>query len=144
MIVDVTAPGAEPLLHRAVDRFRGGGDPQAYLEADGALAFVAVDGDVSTGADREVLGWCWGYLLGRPDGLAMAYIHEVEVAAEARRAGHGRALVQAFLEAASDAGATKAFLVTEVDNVAARALYESTGGRPPEHGPVTSYWFALP
>ena len=42
MIVDVTEARARPLLDRAVEQFRGGGDPQAYLDAGGAIAFVAL------------------------------------------------------------------------------------------------------
>jgi ribosomal protein S18 acetylase RimI-like enzyme len=74
----------------------------------------------------------------------MAYLHELDVAEGARRSGHGRALVQAFLDAAAVRGAAKAFLFTDLDNVAACSLYESLGARPPARGPVTSYWFALP
>jgi ribosomal protein S18 acetylase RimI-like enzyme len=144
VLVDVTEARGRALLGHAVDRFRGGGDPQAYLDAGGAIAFVAVDPEAAPGSSPAALGWCWGYCLRRPDGLTMAYLHELEVAEGARRKGHGRALVRAFLDAAAARGATKAFLLTELDNVAACSLYESLGARRPALGPVTSYWFALP
>lgn len=145
MIVDVTQTRARTLLDLAVEQFRGGGDPQAYLEAGGAIALVAVDPDAPDHAEPGPLrGWCWGYWLRRPDGLTMAYLHELEVTEEARRMGHGRDLVRAFLGEAGARGAAKAFLFTDLDNVAACSLYESLGARPPERGPVTSYWFALP
>jgi hypothetical protein len=28
--------------------------------------------------NHEVQGWCWGYVLARPDGTSMLYLHSLE------------------------------------------------------------------
>jgi ribosomal protein S18 acetylase RimI-like enzyme len=76
------------------------------------------------------------------DGLH-AYLEELYVVPEQRRKGLGRALLDAALEAARDAGADQIELGTSEDDVAARALYESAGftnreGRP--DGPVMYFY----
>ncbi|GID33400.1 acetyltransferase (GNAT) family protein [Paractinoplanes brasiliensis] len=100
------------------------------------MAFVAFDGD-------EILGWCWGYHLVRPDTSSMLYLHRLEVTPERRRRGTGRALLRAFMSAGVRAGATRMFMTTGEANAAARALYESMGGGPATQGPTVNYWFPL-
>lgn len=112
----------------------GGG--QAFLEAPHALAFVAR-------RSEQILGWCWGYHLPRPDASSMLYLHRLEVASEHRRQGIGRALLRAFMSAGAQAGATRMFLTTGQGNAPARALYESLGGGLAAQGPTVSYWFQL-
>ena len=75
-----------------------------------------------------------------PDGLAQirlrpsvwtetldAYLEELYVAPECRGQGLGRALVEATLKAARDAGAGRIELGTSETDTAARSLYESAG-----------------
>ena len=87
-----------------------------------------------------------------PDGLAVlqlypslyfealdAYLAELYVAPERRGEGIGRALLEAALDAAREAGAKYIHLGTSEDDEAARGLYESAGftnreGRP--DGPI--------
>ncbi|MFI7211517.1 GNAT family N-acetyltransferase [Micromonospora maritima] len=125
------------LLERAMGRFgamSGGG--RAFLAGPGALAFVASE-------DDEVVGWCWGYHLVRPDTASMLYLHRLEVTPEHRRRGIGAALLRAFMSAGARAGASRMFLTTGEANVPARALYESMGGGPAAPGATVSYWFRL-
>ncbi|MEU0556897.1 GNAT family N-acetyltransferase [Dactylosporangium sp. NPDC006015] len=125
------------LFDRAMAEFGvvpGGG--RAFLGSPGALAFVASDG-------AEVLGWCWGYHLVRPDASSMLYLHRLEVARQHRRRGVGRALLRAFMADGVRAGASRMFLTTGEANVPARALYESLGGGLAAQGPTVSYWFPL-
>ena len=76
----------------------------------------------------------------RPDGLAVirfrpsiwtaaldAYLEELYVAPERRRHGIGRALLEAAMEVARAAGATRMDLATSETDTAARALYDSCG-----------------
>jgi ribosomal protein S18 acetylase RimI-like enzyme len=75
-----------------------------------------------------------------PDGIALfrlrpaiwtegldAYLEELYVAPERRGEGIGRALLEATMDAAREAGAVRIDLGTSVDDTAAIALYESCG-----------------
>jgi hypothetical protein len=53
-------------------KFRGVDADRRYARSSGALAFVATEGP-------ELVGWCWGYHLRRPDGFSVLYLHDVEV-----------------------------------------------------------------
>ncbi len=130
-------PGDTALLRRALARFGAdpGTAPDAFAAAPGALAVVATTAE-------DLAGWCWGHLLPRPDGGRMAYLHHLEVAEPHRRRGIGRALTEAFLEAAAHDGATRAFLTTGRANTAARRLYESLGATPAAQGPTVNYWWS--
>ena len=125
---------------------------------DAALArrAVAINGTVPRGApglghfladDRCVLlaalengepvGVLWGYLLERPEGpRRMALLYSVDVRADRRRRGHGRALVAAFERIRRRAGASKSWVVTNESNAAAMALYRGTRARRPSRDDV--------
>ena len=68
---------------------------------------------------------------GAPD----AYLEELYVAPPVRRRGIGRALLEAVLTAAREAGAARIDLGTSEDDTAALALYESFGFTNREGGP---------
>lgn len=124
------------LLDKAVNKFMGVQAGRAYATAPGTMTFVALAGS-------EILGWCWGYQLIRPDDSSMLYLHQLEVDETHRRKGIGRDLLRAFMTAGAESGATKMFLTTGADNVAARSLYKAMGGGPPSQGPTVNYWFLL-
>ena len=90
------------------------------------------------------------FLLGGegPDGLAQlslrpsiwsgeldALLEELYVVPARRGAGLGRALLEAAMEAAREAGATRIELNTSTDDTAALGLYESAGFTNREGGP---------
>jgi ribosomal protein S18 acetylase RimI-like enzyme len=125
------------LLNKAVRRFAGDANGAvAFARSPGAIAFVAVE-------DHDVQGWCWGYLLARPDGMSMLYLHNLEVAEHCRRQGIGRGLLRSFMEAGAQLGASKLFLITGEENRAARNLYESMGAGLAAQGLTVNYWFLL-
>jgi ribosomal protein S18 acetylase RimI-like enzyme len=64
-----------------------------------------------------------------------AYLEELYVAPDLRGRGIGRALLEAAMEAAREAGAAHIDLGTSVDDVAARGLYEKLGFTNREGGP---------
>ena len=129
---------AVDVLEKAARRFTGvAADVVPFVQSPGTIAFVAAD-------DQEVQGWGWGYLLARPDGTSMLYLHNLEVAESCRRQGIGRGLLRSFMEAGLQLGADKMFLITGEGNVAARRLYESMGAGLATQGPTVNYWFCLP
>ncbi len=68
---------------------------------------------------------------GRPD----AHVEELYVVPDLRGRGIGRALLDATIGAAREAGATHVELTTGEDDVEARSLYESSGFTNREGGP---------
>jgi ribosomal protein S18 acetylase RimI-like enzyme len=68
-------------------------------------------------------------------GLPDAYVEELYVIPARRGEGIGRALLEATIEAAREAGATHVDLTTGEEDVAARGLYESAGFTNREGGP---------
>ncbi len=133
--MNVVTPDAE-LLTRAVRTFLNTDVGQDYLATPNALTFVATAGE-------EITGWCWGYVLPRPDGTSMLYLHNLAVVESYRSQGIGRALTSAFMDAGRSAGATKMFLTTGAENAPARRLYDSLGGGLAMQGPTVNYWFLL-
>ncbi|MEU4192738.1 GNAT family N-acetyltransferase [Kribbella sp. NPDC026611] len=132
----ISVPDAE-LLSRAVQTFMNTNAAPTHLDVPGTLTHVA-----TTDTD-EVVGWCWGYHLHRPDGTSMLYLHQLEVLEPHRGLGIGRALLTTFMQSGRTAGATKLFLTTGTNNHAARHLYDSLGGGPATQGPTVNYWFLL-
>jgi GNAT superfamily N-acetyltransferase len=62
-------------------------------------------------------------------------VEELYVVPERRGRGIGRALLEATIDSAKDAGATHVELNTGEDDVEARSLYESSGFTNREGGP---------
>ncbi len=98
---------------------------QAYLEArlerDESAIFVAE-------ADGTLLGFCQLYPTWCSVAAAPIFVlYDLFVAADARRAGTGRALMLAAQAHARGAGASRIDLTTARTNTRAQALYESLG-----------------
>ncbi|MCM4084983.1 GNAT family N-acetyltransferase [Paractinoplanes hotanensis] len=131
------SPAVAGLFETVVRRFAGDTNGAvAFAQSPGTIAFVAVE-------DHDVQGWCWGYLLARPDATTMLYLHNLEVAEHCRRQGIGRELLRSFMAAGAELGASKMFLITGAENRAARSLYESMGAGLAAQGPTVNYWFPL-
>ena len=138
MIINAFGDDGAVLLREAVRTFSGveaRGDE--FLQTTGAVAQLAVE-------EGQVVGWCWGYFMPRPDGVAMAYVHEIEVLESRRRKDVGGQLMKAFADVVASRGASKMFLTTGASNEAARHLYDALGGGLAAQGPTVNYWFALP
>jgi GNAT superfamily N-acetyltransferase len=131
-------PGDGALLDAAVRAFRGFEQraDHACLADPGALAFVALDGDTVT-------GWAYGHDLPRPVGPPTLVCSELDVAPAARGGGVGRALLEAFAEAARARGATSMWVMTDVDAQVAAHLHPDAGGRPPTL-PAGPWWVFAP
>lgn len=96
-------------------------DPAEFLADPRTLLFVADD-------DDALVGWLYAYELVRPEGRRAMLVYEVEVDAEARGHGYGRALVEAVLAEARRRDHFEVWVLADPDNEAAQALYTATGG----------------
>ena len=128
-------PGDEELLHRAVRAFRDvdAAAPDLFLEDPRSHAFVALDGD-------EVVGWCFGYELFRPEGRWMMVLYQIDVVEARRPEGTGRQLLDAFVAVARSKGHHEMWLLTDAGNDAARRLYPGAGRAPVER---LGYWWVF-
>jgi ribosomal protein S18 acetylase RimI-like enzyme len=80
--------------------------------------------------DGEACGFLSAYRLPRFDQRrAEALLYEIGVDERFQRRGAGRALVEEAKRWAAEGGAEELWVLTEDDNVPARALYTATGGR---------------
>jgi hypothetical protein len=69
-------------------------------------------------------------------------LYEIGVVERLWKRGVGRALLTAFRDLAVAEGHRRMWLVTDEDNAAAKALYETTGGEPSLHDDA-GYWWQL-
>jgi GNAT superfamily N-acetyltransferase len=128
-------PGDEELLHRALRTFKDvdAAAPDLFLNDPRTHAFVALD-------EGDVIGWCFGYELFRPEGRWMMVLHGIDVRQERRREGVGRALLDRFVALAHAKGHDKMWLLVDAGNDVARRLYEGAGIEPSEK---LGYWWVF-
>lgn len=99
--------------------------------AEAAAAFLADARNVAYAAyssSGEPAGYARAVVLTRPDDVRpQVFLYDIGVSEDARRQGHGRALVAALLAECRALGASEMFVPTNRSNAAAMALYTSTG-----------------
>jgi ribosomal protein S18 acetylase RimI-like enzyme len=95
---------------------------RAFFDDPHSLLAVAIDADV-------VVGMASGVVYGHPDKPPQLFVNEVGVAPTHQRRGLARELVRCLLERGREFGCAEAWVATEEENAAARALYAATGGR---------------
>ena len=136
MTVDIRelGPGDEELLHRALRAFEDvdAAAPDLFLNDPRTHAFVALDGD-------DVIGWCFGYELFRPEGRWMMVLSGIDVRQDRRPEGVGRELLDRFVALARSKGHSKMWLLTDPGNDVARRLYEGAG----DAGESLGYWWVF-
>jgi aminoglycoside 6'-N-acetyltransferase I len=93
----------------------------SYVAAPDNLLAVAID-------DGVVVGMASAIAYVHPDKPRQLFINEVGVSERYQGRGIGRRLVQILLERGRAMGCVEAWVATEEDNVAARALYASLDG----------------
>ena len=89
----------------------------------------------------QVVGFASAIHYVHPDKEPELWVNEVGVAEEYRGAGVGKRLIEALLDRAGDLGCRGAWVLTERENAAAMALYESVGG---VRRPVDPVMYSLP
>lgn len=90
----------------------------AYLAEPGHFMIVAL-------ADGVVVGQCAAVIHRHPDKVSELYVDEVGVSPAFRRQGIARKMLDAMFAIGREQGCEEAWVGTEPDNLAARALYES-------------------
>lgn len=80
-------------------------------------------------SDGVVVGMVSAVEYFHPDKPPALWINEVGVAPTHHRRGIGRRLMERMLEVARERGWDPVWVGTEIDNVAARGLYEATGAK---------------
>lgn len=136
-IVEITKANARLLDAMGDDVFDEPIDParlRRYLDEPGHIMLLAV-------LDGEVVGMCTAMIHRHADKPTELYVDEVGVAEVVRRRGIGRQLMQRMFAIGRERGCTEAWLGTELDNTAARALYDSL--RPTESYSFAYYLFGL-
>ena len=128
--------GVEPLVAAiaAVGEREVGEDAvRTFLEDPASVGIVgAVDG--------VAVGYVIAYLVRRIDGASMLVVYDLAVAADHRRLGVGRAMVDEVLATARRARCSKAWVVTEANNEAAVGLYVATGAQHSGEQDVVMAW----
>lgn len=105
----------------------------AYLGDPKNLLAVAIQEEV-------VVGMASGIAYVHPDKPLQLFINEVGVAGRCQGQGLGRRLVNLLLEEGRRMGCSEAWVATEEDNVAARALYTAAQGtEDPAHAVVYTW-----
>jgi ribosomal-protein-alanine N-acetyltransferase len=95
----------------------------AVFDADAVIRRLLV---VAENGDQELVGFAVGKVVG-PRGTAVGELESVAVAAEARRAGVGRALCEAVVDWCREQGADSAELEVRSASEGAISLYRGLG-----------------
>ena len=104
----------------------------AYLASLASIMVVALDGDLVVGQVKAAIHL-------HPDKLADLYVDEVGVAATHQRRGIARRMLGEVEQWARERGCADVWLAAEVDNEAARSLYDSFA----ESKPAILYFWDL-
>lgn len=104
-----------------------------YLESPGHLMIIAVCG-------KQVIGQVAAYVHNHPDQASDVYIDNLGVAPPFQRRGVARRLVDEVLAWGKALECHQAWIVTDTENNAARALYE---GRGAEAEPIVMFSYKL-
>ena len=112
---------------------RPGPAPTArFLAEDGHHLLVAYE-------EGAAVGFVSGVEVTHPDKGTEIFLYELAVDEPFRRRGIGRALVERLAALAREAGCYGMWVITDMDNGAARATYEGTAGVP-ETDQVVEVW----
>ncbi len=86
--------------------------------------------------EGEIAGAIHGYVYPHPTGVKYMWIDEVDTMAKHRRQGVASTMMKEVLEIARAHGCDEAWLGTEHDNEAAKALYSGLNPTETENGPT--------
>ena len=93
----------------------------AFLEEKNTYSYVAKE-------DNVIVGFAYGYLLIRPDGLRDFYLHAIDIMENYQNFGYGTELMKYIIAHSKSIGCRKLFLITNKSNISACRCYENAGG----------------
>ena len=93
----------------------------AFLEEKNAYGYVAKE-------DNIIIGFAYGYVLVRPDGLKDFYMHAIDIMEDYQNKGYGTELIKYINAHSKSIGCRKLFLITNKGNKSACRCYENAGG----------------
>ena len=93
----------------------------AFLKEKNAYGFVAKE-------DETIVGFAYGYVLMRPDGLRDFYLHAIDIMENDQNRGYGTELMKYIIAHSKSIGCRKLFLITNKSNISACRCYENAGG----------------
>ena len=131
-------PGQAELL-REIAREDGLDDRPAAIES-----FLSADDNLIYAGHHEerLVAYAYGYLLERPTGGKMQYIHSLAVLKDVQRQGIGQSFLTFIIEQGQKLGVAKTFLFTDIENLPANRLYEKLGGEL-SHDHPSVYFFKI-
>ena len=100
-------------------------DKQAFskfIKAQGNYAFGVFE-------NNKVIGWAYCYLLLRPDGDRMLFLHSIDILKEFQNKGYGSQLIKHIADYARESGYSELFVITDKGNPSACRIYEKAGGK---------------
>ncbi len=115
-----------PLAAGAIVQLKPTAERHPLANREAATAFLAGKGNILIAAHlgKRPVGYTVAYLLDRVDReTPMLLLYEIEVAAEHRRQGIARSMIEHLQQIALETGAYKMWTLTDRANAAARALY---------------------
>lgn len=92
-----------------------------FLEEKNSFGYVAKEDDI-------IVGFAYGYVLVRPDGLRDFYLHAIDIMENYQKHGYGTELMKYIYAHSKNIGCRKMFLITNKSNVSACRCYEKAGG----------------
>ncbi len=78
--------------------------------------------------DNMIIGFAYGVILNRPDGLKDFYMHAIDIMNEYQGNGYGTNLMKYIYKFIKSINCRKMFLITNKSNVGACKCYEAAGG----------------
>ena len=94
---------------------------KTFMGEKNTYGYIAVHNGIA-------IGFAHGYVLNRPDGRKIYYLHAIDIMKEWQNQGYGTELVRFVHEHSKTLGCYKMFLLTYKHNASACRCYEKAGG----------------
>lgn len=93
-----------------------------FIKNDNSLGFIAKE-------ENNIVGFAYAYILLRPDGKRMFYLHSIGMLPNYQDKGYGTQLLSFIKEYSKKIGCSEMFVITDKGNPRACHVYEKLGGK---------------